>query len=83
MPNHEKSPAGNEAFKNNKRRINHTVRHHRSKLDFDRINAAALSVLPSLLYRWLPDGKMQKNFLLNQINCVNMLNRVKRNNIGE
>lgn len=27
------------------------------RLDFARINAAALSALPSLLSRWLPDGR--------------------------
>lgn len=27
------------------------------RIDFNRINAAALSSLPSLLARWLPDGK--------------------------
>lgn len=26
------------------------------RLDFDRINAAALAVLPALVARWLPDG---------------------------
>jgi hypothetical protein len=29
--------------------------------DFARINAAALAVLPSLLARWLPDGRRQGN----------------------
>lgn len=28
-------------------------------IDFPSINAAALAVLPSLLSRWLPDGKRQ------------------------
>ena len=28
-----------------------------STLDFSRINAAALSALPALLDRWLPDGR--------------------------
>lgn len=28
-------------------------------LDFSRVNAAALAVLPSLLERWLPDGRKQ------------------------
>ena len=28
-----------------------------SGLDFSRVDAAALSVLPSLLDRWLPDGR--------------------------
>lgn len=28
-------------------------------VDFDRVNRAALSVLPALLARWLPDGKWQ------------------------
>ena len=28
-------------------------------LDFGRVNAAALTVLPSLLDRWLPDGRKQ------------------------
>ena len=28
-------------------------------LDFGRVNAAALTVLPSLLERWLPDGRKQ------------------------
>ena len=27
-------------------------------MDFDRINAAALAVLPGLLRRWLPDGRL-------------------------
>ena len=26
-------------------------------IDFERVNRAALSVLPTLLARWLPDGK--------------------------
>ena len=30
-----------------------------SALDFGRVNAAALTVLPSLLDRWLPDGRKQ------------------------
>ena len=30
-----------------------------SALDFGRVNAAALTVLPSLLGRWLPDGRKQ------------------------
>ena len=30
-----------------------------SALDFGRVNAAALTVLPSLLERWLPDGRKQ------------------------
>lgn len=30
-------------------------------IDFDRINGAALSVLPSLLARWLPDGRREGN----------------------
>lgn len=30
-----------------------------SSLDFPRINAAALSALPSLLDRWLPGGRKQ------------------------
>jgi hypothetical protein len=28
-------------------------------VDFDRVNRAALTVLPALLARWLPDGKWQ------------------------
>lgn len=28
----------------------------RARLDFDRINAAALGVLPTLVARWLPNG---------------------------
>lgn len=28
----------------------------RARLDFERINAAALTVLPMLVARWLPDG---------------------------
>jgi hypothetical protein len=31
----------------------------RGVVDFDRINRAALAVLPRLLERWLPDGKQQ------------------------
>jgi hypothetical protein len=37
-------------------------RHVRSSLrsvDFDRINRAAIAVLPSLLARWLPGGRME------------------------
>lgn len=34
-----------------------TVQRTRLHLDFARINSAALSVLPSLLSRWLPDGR--------------------------
>ena len=30
-----------------------------SALDFGRVNAAALTVLPALLDRWLPDGRKQ------------------------
>jgi hypothetical protein len=30
-------------------------------LDFDRINRAALAVLPELLHRWLPDGRREGN----------------------
>lgn len=29
------------------------------KLDFERINAAALPVLPALAARWLPDGRRE------------------------
>ena len=32
----------------------------RPPLDFDRINSAALSNLPAILRRWLPDGKQNK-----------------------
>ena len=28
-------------------------------IDFDRINSAALAVLPALLARWLPDGRRE------------------------
>lgn len=31
----------------------------RRVVDFARVNAAALAVLPELLQRWLPDGKRQ------------------------
>lgn len=31
----------------------------RRRLDFRAINSAALGVLPSLLHRWLPDGRTQ------------------------
>lgn len=30
-------------------------------IDFDRINRAAIAVLPSLLARWLPDGRREGN----------------------
>jgi hypothetical protein len=30
-----------------------------TRIDFERINAAALPVLPSLLSRWLPDGRCE------------------------
>ncbi|NQW09547.1 MAG: hypothetical protein HQ481_06670 [Alphaproteobacteria bacterium] len=30
-----------------------------ARLDFERINAAALSALPTLLSRWLPDGRRE------------------------
>lgn len=30
----------------------------RSSLDFDRINAAAMSALPAILSRWLPGGRV-------------------------
>lgn len=30
-----------------------------ARLDFERINAAALSALPALLSRWLPDGRRE------------------------
>lgn len=30
----------------------------RGRLDFGRINATALAVLPALLSRWLPDGRL-------------------------
>jgi hypothetical protein len=30
-----------------------------ARLDFDRINRAALAVLPALLARWLPGGKRE------------------------
>lgn len=30
-----------------------------NRVDYDKINAAALAVLPSLLSRWLPGGKRQ------------------------
>ncbi len=30
-----------------------------SKIDFNRINAAALRALPALLSRWLPDGRRE------------------------
>ncbi len=30
---------------------------NRNRIDFDRINAAALARLPELLERWLPDGE--------------------------
>ncbi len=29
------------------------------RIDFDAVNRAALSSLPALLYRWLPDGRVQ------------------------
>ncbi|RJF81875.1 hypothetical protein D3877_17410 [Azospirillum cavernae] len=32
---------------------------HDTRLDFDRINRAALAVLPALLARWLPGGKRE------------------------
>jgi hypothetical protein len=30
---------------------------HQGRVNFDRVNQAALAVLPSLLQRWLPGGK--------------------------
>lgn len=30
-----------------------------ARLDFDRINAAALAALPALVARWLPDGRRE------------------------
>ncbi len=30
----------------------------KQRLDFDRINRAALAKLPALLHRWLPDGRL-------------------------
>jgi hypothetical protein len=35
----------------------HPRRQSRLRLDFERINRAALSVLPALLTRWLPGGR--------------------------
>jgi hypothetical protein len=32
-----------------------------AQIDFRRVNNAALSVLPSLLIRWLPDGRRMGN----------------------
>src|SRR5437868_5179335 len=34
-------------------------RHCRPRLDFDRVNRAALAVLPTLLSRWLPGGRRE------------------------
>lgn len=33
--------------------------HAPARLDFERVNAAALAVLPALLARWLPDGQRE------------------------
>jgi hypothetical protein len=35
------------------------VSQHSASIDFARINRAALAAMPSLLLRWLPDGRYQ------------------------
>jgi hypothetical protein len=37
---------------------NSTKQATRTRLDFDAVNAAAMSELPALLARWLPDGRV-------------------------
>lgn len=37
--------------------LNHACPQRRRRINFDRINRAALAVLPGLLQRWLPGGK--------------------------
>jgi hypothetical protein len=33
--------------------------HRRGRVNFEQVNSAALAVLPSLLARWLPSGRIQ------------------------
>jgi hypothetical protein len=33
--------------------------HRRGRVNFEQVNSAALAVLPSLLSRWLPSGRVQ------------------------
>ena len=57
MTDKRKSPAGGEASKSRYRKFkNIHIRRKKQGLRFDEINAIALSSLPSLLSRWLPDG---------------------------
>lgn len=57
MPENEKSPAGNRALKSSFRSFKSTsFARKKQALRFDEINTIALSSLPSLLSRWLPDG---------------------------
>ena len=60
MADHRKSPAGGEALKNRYRKFkNIHLRRKKQALRFDEINAIALSSLPSLLSRWLPNGVLR------------------------
>lgn len=57
MPDQRKSPAGGRASESRYRKFkNIHFRRKKQVLRFDEINAIALSSLPSLLSRWLPDG---------------------------
>jgi len=58
MYKQRKSPATNRANRN-KFYLNNNQNHQIKQIDYQRINEACLSVIQSLLSRWLPDGKIQ------------------------
>jgi hypothetical protein len=39
--------------------LNNTPSRHHGAINFARINGAALAALPSILYRWLPGGRVE------------------------
>lgn len=57
---YKKSPAGNEAKRNSSRSYS-TKKRRSFQINYTYVNALALSVLPSILSRWLPNGKVQGN----------------------
>ena len=53
----KKSPATNRAYRKNLH-SNHNQNRKIKQIDYQRINVACLSVIQSLLSRWLPHGKI-------------------------
>lgn len=56
-PRKKKSPATNKAYRN-KFHLNNNQNRQIKQIDYKRINTACLSVVQSLLLRWLPNGKV-------------------------